>query len=438
MRLDAIEAVGFDMDYTLATYRQPEMDRVQIEATLPLLVEAGWPDSLLGIHYRTDFAVRGLLVDKELGNVVKMDRYRYVKRAYHGFTELNRAVRGDLYTKARLRPSSERFHWIDTLYGLTEVTLYAAAIDHLEGLGLEVDYAKLFADVRRCIDAGHRDGAILAAITGDVERFIDRDPLVPATLRQFRESGKKVFLLTNSYPDYTSTLMDYLFAEDPEPSWRKHFDLAVCASTKPLFFTGREPFELVTPAGAGGECEILRGGNIVDFADLLDCRGDRVLYVGDHIYGDVLRAKVSTGWRTAMVIQEMESEIDAYATGRDVIRQIDGLGVLRELYDDQLRIARAGVRAATEAEVESAEAEVDRIIGRLVDIDAEIELLENRFDGLCHPFWGSLFKAGTETSSFGDQVEVYACLYTDRVSSFGEYSASHYFRSPRGRMSHEL
>ncbi len=55
-----------------------------------------------------------------------------------------------------------------------------------------------------------------------------------------------------------------------------------------------------------------------------------------------------------------------------------------------------------------------------------------------HPYWGSLLKEANETSSFGDQVEEYACLYTSRVSNLLAYSPLQYFRSPRDLMPHEV
>jgi hypothetical protein len=39
LRLDTVAWVGFDMDYTLAIYRHPEMDRLSIEATVHKMVE---------------------------------------------------------------------------------------------------------------------------------------------------------------------------------------------------------------------------------------------------------------------------------------------------------------------------------------------------------------------------------------------------------------
>ena len=36
----------------------------------------------------------------------------------------------------------------------------------------------------------------------------------------------------------------------------------------------------------------------------------QVLYVGDHIYGDILRSKKTLGWRTMLVVPELETELD--------------------------------------------------------------------------------------------------------------------------------
>jgi hypothetical protein len=71
-------------------------------------------------------------------------------------------------------------------------------------------------------------------------------------------------------------------------------------------------------------------------------------------------------------------------------------------------------------------------------VDAEFGQIERRIDVRFHPYWGSLLKEGAEQSSFGAQVEDYACLYTSRVSNFLSYSPQQYFRSPRDVMAHEV
>ena len=34
-----------------------------------------------------------------------------------------------------------------------------------------------------------------------------------------------------------------------------------------------------------------------------------MLYIGDHIYGDILRSKKTLGWRTMLVVPELETEL---------------------------------------------------------------------------------------------------------------------------------
>ena len=81
---------------------------------------------------------------------------------------------------------------------------------------------------------------------------------------------------------------------------------------------------------------------------------------------------------------------------------------------------------------------VERVRGRLRQVDAELTSLERKTDDTFHPFWGSLLKEGNEQSSFGAQVEEYACLYTSRVSNLLHYSPQQFFRSPRDVMAHEI
>jgi hypothetical protein len=94
--------------------------------------------------------------------------------------------------------------------------------------------------------------------------------------------------------------------------------------------------------------------------------------------------------------------------------------------------------AALELERQREKRAIERIRVALRELDEESRALARRVDETFHPYWGSIFKRGVELSSFGDQVENYACLYTARVSNFLLYSPLHFFRSPRDYMPHEL
>ena len=458
LRLDQIQVVGFDMDYTLAIYRQAEMDRLSIEVTVQKLVERGYPKELLSMSYRTDFPVRGLLIDRKLGNVLKMDRHRYVKTAYHGFRRLTREERRRAYHTRRLRPGTERYHWVDTLYALCEVAVYAAVIAHFERTDESVDYAKLFADVRECADLSHLDGSILDVVVADLPKFVERDEKLGTLLHKFRSAGKRLFVLTNSPPDYTDTMMSYLLddALGEYPSWKNYFDYIMTAAKKPSFFIAKEPFvDLVTgqETRQPSRGRVYTGGNIADFRQVLGVPGDEVLYVGDHIYGDVLRAKKESAWRTAMIIQEMDDELRTMREHIVGLERAAGLEQTRTAVQDELREQQARLKRterslqdpspedagpALEAERVRHRRSIDRLRAQLRELDAEIAELNDTLDRAFHPFWGSPFKAGTEVSSFGNQVEQYACVYTSRASNLVQYSPMHYFQSPRHRMPHEI
>ena len=255
LRMTGIAWVGFDMDYTLAIYDQPEMDRLSIEATQKKLVLRGYPDFVAQVPVSIDFPVRGLLIDKRFGHVLKMDRYKVASKGYHGTRLLGRDELRELYQSKKLRPATPRYHWIDTLYALSEAALYAALVEAMEKRGLHIDYAKTFTDIRESIDEAHRDGTILDAVMADLPKFVIRDPNLALTLHKLRSAGKKLFLLTNSRWPYTDVMMNYLLGDamSEYPSWRNYFDIVICAATKPAFFQERRPLlerdgERVRPA----------------------------------------------------------------------------------------------------------------------------------------------------------------------------------------------
>jgi 5'-nucleotidase len=467
LKMSGISWVGFDMDYTLAIYDQPAMDDLSIRATIAKLINRGYPDFIKTVPVSTQFPVRGLLIDKRFGHVLKMDRYKHVHKGYHGFRELTKEELKALYHSKKLRPATPRYHWIDTLYALSEVATYAALVDAMEKKGYAVDYSRLFTDIRECIDEAHRDGTILDEVSSNLPHFVHRDPNLAPALHKLRSAGKKLFLLTNSRKEYTEKMMTYLLggAMSEYPTWRNFFDVVIVAATKPIFFTEKRPLQeregdALRPASPPLERgKVYEGGNLQDLERALGVTGDEIMYVGDHIYGDILRSKKDSAWRTVMIMQELETEIHAYEACKEDFATIEHLDEQRERLEDDLRYYQARIKELSRqiehkqegktngVGVSSSELEaermrfkraVERIRGKLRQIDAELTALERRIDLRFHPYWGSLLKEGNEQSSFGKQVDDYACLYTSRVSNFLSYSPQQTFRSPRDVMAHEI
>ncbi len=465
LRMDKVEVVGFDMDYTLAIYQLLHLEEVAFEMTAARLVERrGWPERLRELRYLPDFVIRGLVVDKLTGNLFKMDRHNHVGRAYHGLTPVPRDERYRLYRDERVALSSPRFAWIDTLFALPEGSLFAQVIQMLETPGDPLDYEKLFIDIRESMDLIHADGTLKARVKADLPHFILRDPELGPALHKLRSSGKRLFLLTNSHLDYTEAVMHHVLdGVLPEyPSWRNFFDAVITGSAKPGFFSSQSPFVELDAAGAAvaGEVHSLErghtysGGNRSDLERLLGVGGDRVLYVGDHIYGDILRSKKSSQWRTCLVIEELEREIDWLDQHRAALEEVAGLEDLRLRFDDEASGHRAALnsverridrlpaddpsRPPLEAERQRMKRELDSLRAALRDANGRIQALQGEVEIGYNRYWGLTFKEGSENSRISEQIEDYACVYTSRASNFVFYSPMQYFRVLRQAMPHEL
>ena len=470
LRMDTIEMIGFDMDYTLALYHQDRLEQLSMELTLQKLVDKhGYAPEIRTLLYDPRWAIRGLVVDKKNGNVFKMDRHAHVGRCYHGFRELSHDERKLTYRNEKINLSSDRYEWIDTLFALPEAVMYTTLVDWADRQTGTVDYDKLFTDIRTAIDEAHRDDTLKSVIKADLAAFIVKDPLLGETLHKFRSSGKKLFLLTNSLYDYTARVMSYLLDGERKayPSWRNYFDIVLVGAGKPAFFNELRPFVQID--GATGEPihsgngdgvkhlardKVYQAGNVVAFEQITGIKGEQVLYIGDHIYGDILRLRKQHMWRTAMVLQELEREIAVSdrleaqikdlelldRRHRNLESEIDyqslRLKKIQRLLDDAATLP--ALRARLEDERRATRESVDALRDRAGLMDAEVDSLDARIDRAYNPQWGSCLREGNENSRFGEQVNDYADLYTSRVSNFGPYSPLRYFRAPRRPMPHEI
>src|ERR1043165_5903004 len=147
LRMDTIEMIGFDMDYTLALYHQDRLEQLSMELTLQKLVDKhGYPADIRNLSYDPRWAIRGLVVDKKYGNVFKADRHAYVGRCYHGFREVSHDERKAIYRNEKINLSSDRYEWIDTLFSMPEAVMYTRLVDWCDKHAGTPDYDKLFGD----------------------------------------------------------------------------------------------------------------------------------------------------------------------------------------------------------------------------------------------------------------------------------------------------
>jgi HAD superfamily 5'-nucleotidase-like hydrolase len=333
--------IGFDLDHTLAHYDALPIEKLAFEMTKRKLVEKkGYPRDILRFRYDPEFVVRGLVVDKLRGNLIKMDYFRYVARATHGTRKIESDDRNRIYNERSPRFSGDQYVSVDTLFHLPEVHLYLLLIDFLEGHGKKPDFVAVYQDVREMIDEAHRDGSLKTVITRNVGNYVRRDPDLPDMLDEFRRAGKKLFLLTNSDWDYSKALLEHLLeTKNSGDSWESYFDFILVDARKPLFFMVQDGPVAPTVLKSETGVPAFSGGNAAFLEKEIGIGGEQVLYFGDHTYGDILRSKKSLGWRTAMIVPEVAREVEI---SQKVAKQFTALERLAHEHD-QLEIDKAAL-----------------------------------------------------------------------------------------------
>jgi HAD superfamily 5'-nucleotidase-like hydrolase len=454
LNLRSIKAIGYDMDYTLVHYRIEEWERRAYEHLKAKLRPAGWP--IDDLQFDAQLVTRGLILDVECGNIVKANRFGYVKQAYHGTHPLPFDEQRALYSRELVDLGEERYVFLNTLFALSEACMYAQLVDRLDAGDLHevMGYADLYRRVRTSIDEAHMEGELKGEIISDPDRFIDRDPDLPLALLDQRHAGKKLLLITNSEWQYTKSLMAYAFDQflPDGTTWRDLFDLVIVSARKPAFFSESRPvFEVVTDEGllkptTSGirEDGIYLGGNAAMVEEHLGLSGDEILYVGDHIYTDVHVSKSVLRWRTALVLRELEEDFRAEAAFDTTQLRLTELMARKEELDSefsQIRLELQRRRAKYGPKTSRPSRELDK---RLKDIREELHVLDSEIapiataaSRLNNSRWGLLMRAGNDKSHLARQVERYADIYMSRVSNFLYQTPFQYLRSPRGGLPHD-
>ena len=329
LNLESIKSIGFDMDHTVAVYNREKFESLAFSQTVKKFIDAGYPAELSKLKFDPNFVIRGLLVDRKRGNLLKVDGHKYVKTAFHGKKRLSKQERQDLYNRDGFK--ADEFLSIDTFFALSEVQLFIEIVDYMRlnpGV-VNKTFDQVYEDLREFIDLSHRDGSIKDTVLANLDEFFHKDPDTAKTLIGLRDAGKKVFLLTNSHYAYTEAVMSYLLNDEDEEykNWKDYFDYIIVGGSKPNFFTGKNPFfEVIEPEGLlkphSGPLQkgkIYHGGNARLLQRIENQKGDEILYVGDHIFGDIMRSKELFNWRTVLIVEELNHELKALDSMEDEI-----------------------------------------------------------------------------------------------------------------------
>lgn len=306
-----IDAVGFDLDHTLALYDDAAVNALAMAEAQELLVaNRGY----LRHHVSTTpdlldaGAARALAIDLVTAHIVKLDadrRVRIARRAgiWLPTGEVERAHPEPLPDRRDIaHPLSSPFD-VPTLWLFEAV---AAAHARESTARSTFDPPRACLDVRQMLDWSHTRGELKRNLVGDLARFVS--PVAAATKRlsEWRRAGKKLFVVTNSDASFASAVLDRVIG----PDWRTLFVAVSTSSGKPTFFdrslAGTKAAAISTRAP--GEAMLLEDAHADAVEEILAVRGARILYAGDNARADVCAAR-AYGWKTVHVVAELSEAV---------------------------------------------------------------------------------------------------------------------------------
>jgi hypothetical protein len=305
-------------------------------------------------------------------------------------------------------------------------------------------YSVIATDVLHSVDKVHAAGDLKKQIAAELETYVLKDETVVAGLKQYKKHGKKIFIVTNSDYAYTRLLLDYAITPFLEPgeTWMDLFEFVITLADKPRFFYDNLRFLRIDPAtGTMTNCVglitpgVYQGGSANKFATSLSLSGDEILYVGDHIYGDILRLHKDCNWRTALVVDELGAEVASQQRAKSIEYDIEAamdikIGLEQEILELQTRQIHEDTQAY--------DTPLASLQQRWREIDEQIVSLIQKQNSYFNLKWGRVFRAGAEESYFASQVSRYACIYMEKLSDLLNHSPYTYFRAPRRLLPHDL
>jgi HAD superfamily 5'-nucleotidase-like hydrolase len=446
LNLRSVKAIGYDMDYTLIHYFSDSWEKKAYEHVKTKLLELNLP--VKGLEYIPNFSVRGLILDLENGNLVKANRFGYVKQAFHGTKQMPFDELRATYSRTLIDLSETRFKFLNTFFSLSEACMFAQLVDLMDEhkfMGI-LGYEDLYKKVNRALDEAHAEGILKEEILSDPDSYIEFDEGTIQAIKDQRLAGKKTMLITNSEWNYTRDIMVHAFdrfLNDGE-TWRDLFDLIIVGARKPAFFNQTTPaYEIVNEEGmlkpiVGGlkEGQMYVGGNAGLVEKLWGLRGEEILYVGDHIFADVTVSKNILRWRTALVVRELEEELAHLESFEADQKDLSRLMLEKmELEHKQNHYRMEMVRGKKSGK--NWRKEMDEIRKQILDLDGQISPLAKKYSTLMNSRWGLIMRAGNDKSHMARQIEKNADVYMSRVSNFAFQTPYVYLRSPRSSLPHD-
>lgn len=357
LRLADYDCIGFDLDNTLLRYNITNLIHTEYEMLATFMVDnRGYSKKLLKplADNDLDFMQKGLLLDFERGNILKVGPDGIIYKACHGTHLLNKDQIKKIYPDQRWEvidifcnnvldawngPLSVKVRSLLDYFDIPTSLVFARAVDALdEECESHQDKYNIWPDILDgmiyMFSKSHfeSDKGIFGYIKKNPEKYLHKTDItaIMSWLQQTKPTIS-TFLLTGSNVDFANFTANYAFGEE----WQSIFDIIICFARKPGFFTGDQPFldvvqnketDIVSQHLQKGK--IYSQGNWKDLREFI-CRttgkeNPRCLYIGDNLVQDIYVPNTFANCDTISIVGEVMSE-----------KNVDCTNLCREQHPDE-------------------------------------------------------------------------------------------------------
>ncbi|XP_054835018.1 5'-nucleotidase domain-containing protein 1 isoform X2 [Eublepharis macularius] len=329
------EVFAFDLDHTLCRYHLVESSRLIYDSFAQYLItEKGYDKELLNVPSESwDFCCKGIILDMEDGNFLKLACDGTVLRASHGTKHMTSEEILEKYGRREWRyfktmsgmvSRSAKYYVYDNYFDLPGALLCARIVDTLNQHNANQKY-DFWKDIVAAIQHNYKTsafkencGTYFPEVKRNPEKYIQSCPdSVKKWLRKLKDSGKILLLITSSHSDYCRLLCEHILGND----FAELFDIVITNALKPGFFSqppNQRPFRTLEN---DDEQEALLSldkpgwysqGNISHLNELLKKMTDKlepkVVYFGDSMHSDIFSAHHYSNWETVLILEELRGD----------------------------------------------------------------------------------------------------------------------------------
>lgn len=439
--------IGLDMDHTLVRYHTKKFESLVFDFAIKELIQyKQYPDIIKKCQFNFEDAIRGLIIDSQNGNILKLSRYGLIKQCRHGTQLLSHQEQKAFYRSTYVDLNDHNYLAVDTAFSIALCVLFGELVDLKDAHpNLLPSYRQIAIDTIDAVDKAHARGEMKDFILKHHQEYIKICPETVAGIQRFIQYGKQFFILTNSDYYYTKSLLKITIEPFLAPNQSIHdiFPYIITLANKPRFFYDNLRFlkvendtGLMSNIHGSISPGVYQGGNAKQLTQDLNLNGDEILYIGDHIYGDIVRLKKDCNWRTALVVEELTDEIKRQKAAQPIEdKLIDLMKIKQKL---EIDFAWSLTQTPVESPTRPHSEKIEKIQTELFELDKKITLLIKEQDEYFNKKWGKIFRAGAEETFFAFQADRYACIYMEKLLDLLKLPPVSYFRAYRRMLSHDF